>query len=147
MTKTPPNIDADGFRRVDGIAVEGHKSWWKIYGGSTMEIFDDGDRLKISVIRKVAVTDSEFTDKEVIYDKSEKWALPIKLIDDVRRNGEKKIIRYHVTGVGWLDPAKVLGMTCKGEIANARPVFPGSGKPYIRTRRDRELFNNLEKKG
>lgn len=38
-------------------------------------------------------------------------------------------------------------MTCSGEIDNARAVFPANGNAYIRTRRDRELFNNLEVKG
>ena len=69
MTASPPQVDIDGFRRLDGNPIGGHDSWWKIYDGSSIE------------------------------------------------------------------------------IANARPVFPSSGKPYIRTRRDRELFNNIEAKG
>ena len=106
MTKTPPNIDADGFRRVDGKPVQGHKSWWKIYSGSTMEIFDNGDDLKVSVIKKTPVDDSEFAgkDKKVIYEDSKQWAVPIKLIDDVQRNKKKRITKYHITGVGWVKP-------------------------------------------
>ena len=36
--KTPPKVDVDGFKRVDGLAIEGHKNWWKIYDGSTAEV-------------------------------------------------------------------------------------------------------------
>jgi hypothetical protein len=147
MTKSPQNIDVDGFRRVDGKPIDGHKNWWKIYDGSTMEIFDGGDGIKTSKSKRTPVTDSEFTREKIIYDKSEKWPVPVKLIDDVRRNKKKRITKYHVTEVGWIKPEQALSMTCNGEIDNARPVFPSTGKPYIRTRRDREIFNNLEVKG
>ncbi|MEW6058011.1 MAG: DUF3892 domain-containing protein [Bdellovibrionota bacterium] len=148
MTKSPPNIDADGFRRVDGKPVQGHKLWWKIYDGSTLEVFDDGTDLKTSVIRKRAVDDTEFDSKGVIiYDRSEKWAVSVKLVTDVRRNRKRRITKYYVTGDGWISPEQALSLVCQGEIDNARPVFPGTGKPYVRTRRDRELFNNLEVKG
>ena len=71
----------------------------------------------------------------------------MQLVYDVRRNRRKRITKYHVTGIGWVDPSRALLMTCRGEIDNARPVFPNGSKAYIRTRRDRQLFNNLEVKG
>ena len=40
---------------------------------------------------------------------------------------------------------QALKMTYRHEIDNARPVFPVSGRPYIRTRKDKEFFNNLSK--
>jgi hypothetical protein len=54
-----------------------------------------------------------------------------------------RIIAYNVSNVGWVAFEKALKMVCHHEIDNARPVFPVSGQPYIRTRRDNELSNNL----
>ncbi len=64
-----------------------------------------------------------------------------------KRNKKKEIVRYFVTDTGWLTYSKTLSLVCYGEIDNARPVFPKEGKPFIRTRRDQKLLNNLEKKG
>ncbi len=149
MTKTPTNIDADAFKRVDGKPISGHKHWWKILDISTVEIFDSRNDLKVSVIKKIKIDESsdEFGKEPVIYDNSKNWGLPLKLVTDVKRNKKKRITKYYVTEVGWLTPDQALEMTCAGEIVNARPVFPSTGRPYIRTRRDRELFNNLEVKG
>lgn len=55
-SKTPADVDADGIRRVDDKPINGHKSWWKLYDYTTMEVFDDGDGLKISANRKTPVT-------------------------------------------------------------------------------------------
>ncbi len=99
------------------------------------------------MITKVKVSDEEFGGKSIVYDSAKNWGEPIKLITNVRRNKKKKITGYLVSGVGWVNPEEALSLTCRREIANARPVFPAGGTPYIRTRRDRELFNNLEVKG
>jgi hypothetical protein len=64
-------------------------------------------------------------------------------VTEVKRDKKKRITAYYVTGAGWIDKHAALEMVCNGEIDNGRPVFPGSGDPYIRTRRDEELFNNL----
>jgi hypothetical protein len=146
MTYSPPAVDIDGFKRVDGKKIEGHSSWWKIYD-STVEIFDKGSDLRISKVIRTSAADIDFTNKPVNYDDSLKWALPVLLVNNVERDKHKKIIAYNVTNIGWLDPETVLELTCRGEIANARPVFPVHGLPYIRTRRDQDMFNNLEIKG
>jgi hypothetical protein len=98
MTASPPQVDIDGFRRLDGKPIGGHKSWWKIYDGTSIEIFDNGEDLKTSLSVKKRVDDSEFTDKKknIKYDQSKNWAVPIKLIDDVQRNKKRRITMYHV---------------------------------------------------
>ena len=48
--KTPFGIDADGFKRVDGKPIDGHKYWWKITSISTAEIYDRNGGLEIDVI-------------------------------------------------------------------------------------------------
>lgn len=147
MTMSPISIDADAFRREDGKLIEGHNSWWKFYDFSTAEVYDNGRDLKLSLITKVKVSDEEFGGKSIIYDSSKGWGKPIKLVTNVRRNKNRKITDYLITGMGWVPSDEVLSLTCRREIANARPVFPANGAPYIRTRRDRELCNNLNIKG
>lgn len=143
--RTPPKVDIDGFKRVDGIPTAGHKNWWKIYDGSIAEISDGKNDLKISVFAKTAVGEFEFGE-QLKYEKKA-WGEPIRLINDVKRNKKKRVLAYHVTGLGWVKAKDALKLTCYHEIDNARPVFPKSGAPYIRTRRDPELFNNISAKG
>jgi hypothetical protein len=142
--RTPPKIDIDGFKRVDGVSISGHKGWWKIYDGSIAEISDGSKSLSISVIAKTAVSEEEFGKPKYV---NEPWGEQIRLIEDVRRNKQKRIIAYRVTGLGWVNAEEALRLTCHHEIANARPVFPRVGTPYIRTRRDLKLFNNISVKG
>ena len=141
--KTPQNIDVDGFKRFDGVPVAGHPNWWKIYDFSTAEIFNAGQDLRVSAISKTAVDENHFG--KPLY-KQESWGTPMKLVIDVRRE-KKRIVAYCVTNVGWIEFDQALKMTCQHEIDNARPVFPVSGRPYIRTRKDKEFFNNLSGKG
>lgn len=145
--KSPPAVDGDAFRRVDGKSIEGHASWWKIYSGSTAEVLDQGGDVRVSVIAKTAVTDLEFSKDPIVYDHTSGWSVPIQLVTDVRRDKRKKIVEYHVSGVGWVDRGTFLAMTCHHEVDNARPVFPDGGIPYVRTRRDPELANNISAMG
>ena len=143
--KTPVDVDVDGFKRVDGGAIEGHKSWWKFYDLSTAEVFDQGSGLRVSVISKRAVPEKHFGDP-VLY-KEVKWGTPIQVISDVRRDKKKRIVSYYVSGKGWVGFEQAFQLTCHHQIDNARPVFPSDGTPYIRTRRDPSIFNNLSNRG
>lgn len=58
--KTPPEVDTDAFKRIDGIALDGHAGWWKFYDVSTAEVFDKGDDLRISAVTKMAVEEKRF---------------------------------------------------------------------------------------
>jgi hypothetical protein len=142
--KMPSKIDTDGFKRVGKSAIEGHQSWWRIYDGSTAEIYDEEKSLRVSVIAKTAVEENHFGKPTY---RDEVWGSPIQLVTDVSRDKTKRITKYFVTQVGWVDAEQAFKMTCYHQIDNARPVFPKQGNPYIRTRRDPELFNNISVKG
>lgn len=60
MTNSPNGVDVDAFRRFDGKPIRGHKSWWKFYDFSTVEIFDKGDDLRTSVVSQTPVSEVEF---------------------------------------------------------------------------------------
>ena len=38
--RSPPGVDADGFKAVDGTAVNGHRSWVKVTDWSTADVRD-----------------------------------------------------------------------------------------------------------
>lgn len=116
----------------------------KIYDGSTAEVYGGKKSLRVSVIAKTAVKELEF-DKPLY--RNETWGSPIQVITDVKRDKKKRITAYFVTRIGWVDIKQALNLTCHHKIDNARPVFPKQGDPYIRTRRDPELFNNISVKG
>jgi hypothetical protein len=143
--KTPNEVDVDAFKRVDTVAIERHKSWWKFYDFSTVEVSDKGESVRVSAISKTAVDEHHFGENPVY--KNESWGSPIRVVLDVRRDRKNRIVAYRVSDMGWIDFNEALKMTCHHEIDNARPVFPASGRPYLRTRRDKELFNNLSTKG
>lgn len=142
--KTPPKIDHDAFKRVDKKPIEVHKNWWKIYDVSTAEIFDQGDAVRVSAIAKTAVNENRFGSP--IY-KNVVGGLPIQLVIDVKRNRKKQIVGYYISELGLVTPRQALIMACNREIDNARPVFPKNEPPYIRTRRDIEIPNNISAKG
>lgn len=82
--KTPRNIDVDGFKRVDGRVIQGHKAWWKFYDFSTVEVFSDGRGLRISAVSKTAVSERHFGNKNVRYIQKE-WGEPLIVIFAVKK--------------------------------------------------------------
>jgi len=142
--KTSPEIDVDGFKRVDGKPIQRHKAWWKFYDFSTVDVYSDKRGLRLSVIKKAPVSEEEFGEVRYL---NEKWGVLLTVIIDIKRDKKKKIIAYYVSGHGWLDFETTFSMTCHHEIDNARPVFPRNRTPYIRTKRDKSIINNFEIKG
>ena len=65
----------------------------------------------------------------------------------VKRDKKGVICKYYISDRGWTDFEETLRLVCHHEIDNARPVFPKKGKPYIRTKRDKKILNNLSVKG
>lgn len=143
--KTSPKIDIDGFKRVDGKNIDGHNNWWKFYDFSTVDIYDNGANLILSVITKVAVDENHFYPPGYFH--KVPYGEPIRVITDVKRDKMGVITQYYISDSGWCDFETTLKMVCHHEIDNARPVFPKKGKPYIRTKRDKKVFNNLSIKG
>ena len=73
--RSPPGVDADGFKAVDGTPINGHTSWIKIVNVSTANVKDDGDELTRGCILCWKVDESEFG--QVTYDFSEVWGEPL----------------------------------------------------------------------
>ena len=144
--KTPFGIDADGFKRIDGKAIDGHKYWWKISSISTAEIYDRNGSLEIDVIHRSAVSDEKFG-KNVEYSSEKNWGEPILEIIDIKRDKKGKIIRYRVEHYGWVSNKKAILLAAKGKIDNAVVVQPRKGKPFLRSRPDSTAENNFSNMG
>jgi len=137
--KTPSNIDVDGFKRLDGKTIKGHKHWFKFYDFSKVEITSNKKGLKVSCVYVVPVSEKHFGDPKYI---NKPWGEKITVITEVRKEKTGRIIQYKVTGIGWLSFEEAFKMTCYGQIDNARPVFPKKRNPYIRSKRDKQITNN-----
>lgn len=69
--RSPANIDADGFRAVDGTPIDGHLSWVKIIDLSTAEVRDSGTELTRGCLLCTEVGDDEFG--PVTFDDAKGW--------------------------------------------------------------------------
>ena len=144
--KTALDIDVDGFKRIDGKKIQGHKNWWKFYDFTTVEVYTDGRGVRVSAVSIAPVSEKHFGLKDVEY-KNTPWGYPLTVIIDIKRNSKRKIVSYYVSGHGWLDFETTFKMTCYHQIDNARPVFPKENEPYIRSKRDKQTLNNFSIKG
>ena len=73
--KSPPSVDADGFRAVDGTPVDGHKSWVKIIDWSTADVKSKGGKLTRGCYLCRNVGELEFVTVE--YSDAGGWGLPL----------------------------------------------------------------------
>ncbi len=138
--KTPPNIDADGFKRSDGKPIDGHKEWWKIRDFSTADVYSvDGD-LRICVLYKMKVPNSKFGDADM--DNLDNWGEPLKYVTHIIKNKKGKTIAYEVEGYGRIDSPQAIALAETGVIDNVVVVKRGKTQ-YLRTKPDAEKWNNL----
>jgi len=73
--KSPDEVDADGFRAVDGTPIDGHTSRVKIVDLSTADVEDDGPELKRGCTLCMDVGEDEFG--KVTFDDSLGWGEPL----------------------------------------------------------------------
>ncbi|MGK5095343.1 DUF3892 domain-containing protein [Deltaproteobacteria bacterium TL4] len=139
--RSPKDIDADGFKRVDGKSTKGHSSWWKILDYTTADIYDDGDGLTIKVVYMRPVPEHQFGD--VAYDPNENWGEPMKYVTNAERGKAGTIEKYFVEEKGWLSKFEAVALAENDEIDNAVVVHPKNGQPYLRSRPDKKKSNNF----
>lgn len=145
--KSPPQIDADGFKRVDGKSINGHGNWWKIRDFSTVDIYSDGESLMVKVIDMKPVGENEFVTEDfqgkVLYDHSAGWGVPMKSVTQTTKGKTGSLETFFVEGLGWIDKDHALALAEQGELENAVVVRPAKGLPYLRARPDRNGSNNF----
>ena len=92
--KSPPSVDCDGVKAVDGTPISNHNSWWK-FRVIQVEVWDDGSGLKIRWCAYPAcfsVSEGEFGD--VTYDNSTGWGVPILQAERESAEAEMKLNPY-----------------------------------------------------
>ena len=144
--KTPFGIDADGFKRVDGKPIDGHKFWWKIKSISTAEIYDRNGSLEIDIIYRSPVPEIHFGE-DIEYSFEKNWGEPVSEIIDIKRDKKGNIVRYRVEHYGWVSKKKAISLAAKGKIDNAVVVQPRNGDPFLRSRPDSKSENNFSNMG
>jgi len=72
---SPPEVDADGFKAVDGTPIDGHSSWVKIIDWSTADVSDKGLELERGCYLCGDVGENEFG--AVTYDPNPGWGVSI----------------------------------------------------------------------
>ena len=69
------SVDADGFRAVDGMPIDGHTSWVKLIDLSTADVTDSRGQLARGCILCSSVGDNEFG--AVTNNNADGWGEPI----------------------------------------------------------------------
>ena len=129
--KSPKNIDADAFRRIDETPIKGHNSWWKIIDISSADIYSQGDDLKICVAYSKAVTDNHFG--AYVKDESPDWGEPLRIISAIYKSRSRQVIGYEVKGMGRVDREIAIQMAEAGELDNVILTHRGPTK-YLKSK-------------
>lgn len=90
--QSPSNIDADGFRAVDGTLIDGHSTWVKILGVSTADVADRDEQLTRGCIVCFDVPENQFG--IVVNNADDGWG------DDCRAKWEYGTGRFELIGNG-----------------------------------------------
>ena len=143
--RSPPNIDADGFKRVDGKPIQKHTSWLKIYNYTTADIYDRGNGLIIYITVMKKIKENEFGN--IKYDANPGWGIPLRNIVGVKKNKKGIIQKYFVEKVGWISKTQAVNMANKGSIDNAVIAISRNGNIYLRSKPDNTLSNNFTQMG
>jgi hypothetical protein len=139
--KSPITIDADGFKRADSKAVQGHKSWWKIKSLSTADVFDDGSDLTVFVIWKTAVKENEFGEYEIDDDKN--WGDPIVDVVSIIKNRKNQTTGYILQDGTKLTRSQAVKQAERGALDNVFVYKSMNKTKFLRSRRDSVAMNNL----
>ena len=141
--KSPSTIDAGGVKTVDGTAIDGHKSWWKIRDISIADIYDNpqNGQLIIKASFKSKVAENKFGKVEYVQEST--WGEKICKVVAVRENAKGVISEYNINnGIGWTDKSKAIEFTRSGQL-EAVVVNPKNTGPYIRSKPDNTKKNNF----
>jgi hypothetical protein len=139
--KSPKDIDADGFKRVDGKAIEGHLFWWKIRDFNIAEISGNGDGLTVSAIFRTAVKDDKFGTYET--DNSPNWGEPIRDVAMILKDKKRRTIGYLLENGTELEVREAVDLASQGELDNVTVMTARSGYRFLRSKPDSTTDNNL----
>lgn len=139
--KSPKNIDADGFRRIDAKPIDGHKEWWKILDANNADIYASGTDLKVCVTYKRKVPDLHFT--AYVSVDSNGWGEPLKIVTAIYKSKSRDVIGYEIEGIGRIDKQAALSMAKTGDLDNVVLAKRGTTR-YLRSKPDQLSANNLQ---
>ncbi len=138
--KSPIGLDADGFKRVDGQSVLGHKDWWKIIPLVSVDIYQVGSDflLPVSLIRPVP--DQQFGNYKTIDNKN--WGIPMAYITGVIRDRNNKVVNYITDKYGVVTREQGIELTNAGELDNVIAVNT-TRSSYLRAKPNIIITDNI----
>jgi Protein of unknown function (DUF3892) len=139
--KSPEGLDADAFRRKDGKAILGHKSWWKLPSISTTNIYQVGKDilLPLSLLRPVG--DLHFGKYKT--ENSSSWGTKLTYVQKIIRNKDRKVVAYLIDGELEISLKKAISMSQKGQLDNVVVVSGRNGESFLRTKSNVTSLKNL----
>lgn len=117
-------------KKVKDFTPEEFEKLWK-----AIEIYEGK---KIGVIK-------ECTEKKKPEKKKEEKTEKLKILG-IKRNKKKTIISYLIETIGWVSKAQGIALTRQGKV-DAVIAHSRSGNPYLRTRPDNSIEDNLDYMG
>lgn len=145
LYKSPPIVDADGFKRVDKGSIRNHCTWWKVPGHIVIRVYDKNSKIDFSGFA-YQVSETRFNagpDKSIFpqYLENEDWAIRMKFITTVRAKDPIEV-EYFIESIGWISKQDAIKKVRKGEIDNA-VLVQRRGDYYIRSWPDKIKKNNF----
>jgi hypothetical protein len=139
--KSPPAIDADGFRRADGKTVFGHTAWWKIFNGTAIDIWQIGSDVLVPTSLMIPVSGQHFGSFSI--DKTSGWGSKLKYVTARIINKKGKVTGYLAEGIGRISKKQAIQLTKSGDLDNVIVVQNQRGTPYLRTKKNLTMMDNL----
>ncbi|MBI2602548.1 MAG: DUF3892 domain-containing protein [Deltaproteobacteria bacterium] len=139
--KSPPDVDADGFKRADGETIFLHKHWWKIWSGFHVNVYQFSDNLLLPVSLMRPVADYHFGDYTT--DKASNWGVELSYVTGVIRGKNRKIVAYHTDKFGKVSKSEGIKLARKGAFDNVDIVRHKNGSYFLRSKRNKTKDDNL----
>lgn len=139
--KSPPGVDADGFKRADGESILLHNGWWKIPDDFQADIYQVGDNFLISVSVMLPVPDRHFGDYEIRQETD--WGEKLTYVTGILKDNRGKTIGYVIEGQNRITVTEAIMLTKEGKLDNVVIVENKNGTIFLRTKKNTIPEDNL----
>lgn len=139
--KSPPEIDADGFKRSDGKTILSHSAWWKIVDISSADIWQVGADFLIPVSLMFPVSDGHFG--RYTTDSGAGWGEKMAYVTGRIQNKRRRVIGYVAEGFGRISKKEAIQLAKAGKLDNVVIAKNDKGTVFLRTKKNMDPMDNL----
>lgn len=135
------DVDADGFKRVDGQTVLGHSDWWKIIPLVSVDIYQIGADFLVPISLMRPVPDQQFGPYEIV--KNESWGVEMVYVTGIIRGKNGKIVRYITDNFGEVTKVQGIELAQAGKLDNVVVAKAKNGTAYLRSKPNMIIEDNI----